>query len=108
MGVARQGVARQGVAWQARRGVAGKAWLGTAGPGKARKAGKDIQMKPLLRETQVAEILAVSLSTVRAWRAKGNGPPFIKLGRAVRYRPEHLASWIDEQQQHGSTSEMKR
>ena len=35
---------------------------------------------------------------------KGNGPPFIKLGRAVRYRVGDIRSWIEDRRRR-STSE---
>ncbi len=31
--------------------------------------------------------------TVRAWRAKGFGPRFLKMGRAVRYRVEDVQDY---------------
>lgn len=40
----------------------------------------------VLSDTEVAERLGVSAFTVRAWRRKGHGPRFMKMGRAVRYR----------------------
>lgn len=43
-----------------------------------------------LSETEVAQRLGVSSFTVRAWRQRGHGPRFMKMGRAVRYRPEDV------------------
>ncbi|MFI3218024.1 MAG: helix-turn-helix domain-containing protein [Methylococcales bacterium] len=40
----------------------------------------------LLTETQLAERWAMSVKTLQAWRERGNGLAFIKLGKAVRYR----------------------
>jgi excisionase family DNA binding protein len=45
--------------------------------------------KPLT-DVEVASRLGVSRFTVRAWRLKGHGPKFLKMGRAVRYRPEDV------------------
>ena len=42
----------------------------------------------VLSDAEVAERLGVSPFTVRAWRHKGQGPRFMKMGRAVRYRAE--------------------
>lgn len=39
-----------------------------------------------LTDIEVATRLGVSRFTVRAWRHKGQGPRFLKMGRAVRYR----------------------
>ncbi len=39
---------------------------------------------------EAAEILAVSVKTLEAWRRLGKGPSFVKLGRAVRYTQHAL------------------
>jgi predicted DNA-binding transcriptional regulator AlpA len=41
-----------------------------------------------LTDVEVAARLGVSRFTVRSWRLKGVGPRFMKMGRAVRYRPQ--------------------
>lgn len=51
-------------------------------------------MDPLLTEDQAAEILRVSPRTLQGWRHRGDGPPFVKLGSAVRYRRSDLRSFI--------------
>lgn len=43
-----------------------------------------------LTDIEVATRLGVSRFTLRAWRLKGHGPKFLKMGRAVRYRPEDV------------------
>ena len=48
----------------------------------------------LLTETEVAGILKVKSATLRTWRTRGEGPGFVKLGRAVRYQREVLEAWI--------------
>lgn len=45
---------------------------------------------PPLIDVEVATRLGVSRFTLRAWRLKGMGPRFLKMGRAVRYRPEDV------------------
>jgi predicted DNA-binding transcriptional regulator AlpA len=49
----------------------------------------------LLNESQTAELLNVSMRTLQAWRARGLGPPVVRLGRAVRFRRRDLLLWID-------------
>jgi predicted DNA-binding transcriptional regulator AlpA len=58
-----------------------------------------------LTENQAAEFLGLSVRTLQAWRVRGGGPRYAKLGRAVRYRRSELVSF---QQAHtvGSTSEV--
>ena len=46
-----------------------------------------------LTDVEVAMRLGVSRFTLRAWRLRGHGPKFLKMGRAVRYRPEDVDEW---------------
>jgi len=51
-------------------------------------------------EEQVSEILQVSISQLRKWRMKqhqnsGEGPPFRKIGRLVRYPEQGLLAYIN-------------
>lgn len=48
----------------------------------------------LLRETEAAELLSVPVPTLRGWRVRGGGPPFVKMGSLVRYRPADIDSYI--------------
>jgi len=52
-------------------------------------------MDILLNESQVARILNYSCHWLRAKRCKGGGPPYVKLGHAVRYRESELDDWIN-------------
>ena len=47
-----------------------------------------------LTERQVAEQLGLSVSTLRAWRHRGKGPRFLRLGRSVRYLPADLDEFV--------------
>jgi len=47
-------------------------------------------MEPLVNEYRAAELLGVSVSTLRNWRFAGVGPKYYKLRRAVRYDPADL------------------
>ena len=58
----------------------------------------------LLHERDAAKFLAISVRTLQAWRVRGGGPRFCKIGRAVRYRPRDLMDWA-EQQVRASTSD---
>ncbi|MFE1551607.1 helix-turn-helix domain-containing protein [Streptomyces sp. NPDC058718] len=48
----------------------------------------------LLTPEQASEYLNVSHWTLRNWRYRGEGPPFLKAGRSVRYRLVDLDSWL--------------
>ena len=54
-----------------------------------------LRAKGLLKEHPTAEVLGIEVSTLRRWRWSGEGPPFIKVGNAVRYDPRDLAAFID-------------
>ena len=49
----------------------------------------------LLNEHDVAQMTGMSVSTVRRWRLRKEGPKFLKLNAAVRYRSEDVASWLE-------------
>ncbi len=52
------------------------------------------ETKPVLMATpQAANYLGLSVSTLNKWRVYGQGPKFVKLGRAVRYRVEDLVQF---------------
>lgn len=52
----------------------------------------------LLTTAEVADRLNVSEQTLRHWRTQNRGPRYLKLGKAVRYRPADITTWIEEQQ----------
>jgi predicted site-specific integrase-resolvase len=45
----------------------------------------------------------ISPRTLQRWRVTGEGPPFVKIGRAVRYREDDLEKFIAERRR-SSTS----
>lgn len=49
----------------------------------------------LLTTREVARVLAVSIGTVKNLRRSGEGPPVVKIGRAVRYPAGGLLAWIE-------------
>lgn len=49
---------------------------------------------PLIDEKQLCAELGISSVTVTKWRAKAAGPPFIKVGRLVRYRRADVEAWL--------------
>lgn len=51
-------------------------------------------LQDLIAESDYAAQRGVSLRTVQRERALRIGPPFIKLGRRVFYRPEAVAEWL--------------
>jgi len=47
-----------------------------------------------LTEREVADLLGLSVATLRAWRHRGKGPRFLRLGRLVRYLRSDLADFV--------------
>mgnify|MGYP004528870401 CR=1 FL=1 len=48
-----------------------------------------------LTETQLAERQQRSIKTIQADRLRGGGIPYVKFGRAVRYRMKDVEAWED-------------
>jgi predicted DNA-binding transcriptional regulator AlpA len=64
-----------------------------------------------LREPEAAQYLSMSPSFLRQSRMDGirenrtPGPPFVKIGRAVRYLVEDLDAWLEKYRQEPSKGE---
>lgn len=52
-------------------------------------------MNKALNEFEVANRLHVAVNTVRNWRCRGQGPPYIKMGGSVRYLEEDLIAYLE-------------
>jgi predicted DNA-binding transcriptional regulator AlpA len=53
-------------------------------------------LETLLTEHDVARITGLSVASVRRWRLlQEGGPKYIKIGAAVRYRPEDITAWLE-------------
>ena len=50
---------------------------------------------------EVAKELQVEPGTLRAWRAGGKGPPWLKLEGAVKYEDADLKAWKEKQRRGG-------
>ena len=48
----------------------------------------------MLKDTDVAIALGVSVSTIRKWRIQKLGPKYLKIGASIRYRPQDIAEFI--------------
>lgn len=48
----------------------------------------------LLTETEQAKRWGIAPKTLANQRCRGDGPPFIKLGRLVRYDPAQTDAWL--------------
>lgn len=57
---------------------------------------------PLLKREEVAELLNVSLRHVDTLVSTGELSP-VRIGRAVRFRPEEVESFIEESTENGNS-----
>lgn len=49
---------------------------------------------------EVADYLGIPIMTLYHWRSRGEGPVGMKIGRHVRYDPDAVRAWCDEQRDH--------
>ena len=52
-------------------------------------------IETLLNEHDVARVTGMSVASVRRWRLLRQGPKYLKLNSAVRYRPEDIQAWLE-------------
>jgi predicted DNA-binding transcriptional regulator AlpA len=52
-------------------------------------------VEALLNEHDVARITGLSVASVRRWRLLRQGPKYLKIGAAVRYRPDDVTAWLE-------------
>jgi len=58
----------------------------------------------LLTPREASAFLRVSESWLAKARMRGDGPPYVKIGRSIRYAERHLQQWMTSRM-HLSTSE---
>jgi excisionase family DNA binding protein len=58
------------------------------------------ELSGLMTERDAAKLLALCERTLYDARKRGD-LAFIRIGRAIRYSPEDLKSWIDSQKSNG-------
>jgi predicted DNA-binding transcriptional regulator AlpA len=51
--------------------------------------------EPLWDDPQLAKALDVQPQTPAAWRNRNQGPPYLKIGKLVRYRPSLVKEWLE-------------
>lgn len=51
-------------------------------------------MEQLVKEQKAAAALEVSRSYLQKARSRGDGPPFVKIGNAIRYRQSDIDAFI--------------
>jgi predicted DNA-binding transcriptional regulator AlpA len=54
----------------------------------------------LLKPSEVADRLGMSVAALKRWRMNGSGPDYIKISRnTVRYRPEAVEQYLESLQE---------
>jgi hypothetical protein len=59
---------------------------------RARRKRKRIIVAGYSSEAETAEQLNVAIRTLRSWRQRGKGPPWVKVGRQVIYADQSRAA----------------
>ena len=61
----------------------------------------------LLNEYDVARITGLSVASVRRWRLLRQGPKYLKIGAAVRYKPDDITAWLESRPSGGGHPEAR-
>jgi excisionase family DNA binding protein len=48
---------------------------------------------------ELAQFLQIPRDTLYQWRQRGEGPPAVRLGKHLRYRPEAVQAWLKSQEE---------
>lgn len=68
---------------------------------------KNITGERLLTVQETAQIIGAAVGTLnRARIFGGNFPPYIKRGKSVRYKLSTVTKWMEDQEEHKTTSEV--
>jgi excisionase family DNA binding protein len=59
--------------------------------------------EPLLSRRDVSAYLGVPRKTLDAWASRGEGPPYLRIGKHARYRRDELEAWLDGRWEHRHT-----
>ena len=62
----------------------------------------------LLNEHEIARVTGLSVASVRRWRLLRQGPKYIKIGAAVRYRPDDISAWLESRPTGGESEKAGR
>lgn len=52
--------------------------------------------RPLATTAEVAAFLRVPEETLRYWRKRRTGPPWVRAGHHIRYRWSAVEEWLDQ------------
>jgi predicted DNA-binding transcriptional regulator AlpA len=59
--------------------------------------------------TEASRLVGFPVCTLHTWRSRGDGPPFLKVGRrSVRYQRRTLLQWMAERQRRNTADTGER
>jgi excisionase family DNA binding protein len=58
----------------------------------------------LLSTSEVAEILGVSVATLRWWIHNGTAPDHFKIGRHIKFSESDVLRWLEARRRRGGTA----
>ena len=64
-------------------------------------------LEALITEHDVARISGMSVASVRRWRLLRQGPKYLKIGAAVRYKQGDLSAWLGSRPSGGEHEEVR-
>jgi hypothetical protein len=62
----------------------------------------------LMTPDEVADLIRITPSQLAQWRYEGNGPTFVKIGRAVRYRRDDVMAYVRDRRRSGTSDASPR
>lgn len=65
-----------------------------------------LQDDVLYAEQQVSKVLRCEVRTLQAWRWRGSGPTFMKIGRLVRYRGDDVKAWMESRRKKSTSQNL--
>jgi hypothetical protein len=84
--------------------------LGAPGQAEAddptsRPTGESNVLERQLTPKEASDVVRLSISWLAKARMRGDGPPYTKVRRAVRYSPSGLAQWLNSRQRRSTSEE---
>ncbi|MGE3292320.1 MAG: hypothetical protein AB7O95_13150 [Geminicoccaceae bacterium] len=54
----------------------------------------------ILSEEDLAAVVGTTVRTLRGWRNKRCGPPWVKVGQIALYRRASITAWLEQLEEH--------
>ncbi len=53
------------------------------------------QLDPVYTDKELAPLVGIKRVTLQQWRSRQLGPPYYRVGAAIRYRWSEVQTWLD-------------